>query len=156
MNSYLLCKYNIKSSLVNSSLILLMRLVCVLSHFSCVQLCVTPWTIACQAPPLSLGFSRQEYWSGLPSPPAGYLLDPGIEPTSSLSPALQAESLLLSGPEKISNAKMPRGNEAQAPQLPRLCAPTTEALEPVFCHQGKQPQWAALEKQWRVALARCN
>ena len=39
--------------------------VCVLSH---VQLCVTPWTAACQAP-LSMGFSRQEYWSGLPCPP---------------------------------------------------------------------------------------
>ena len=38
---------------------------CVLNHFSRVQLFVTPWTVACQAP-LSLGFSRQEYWSGLP------------------------------------------------------------------------------------------
>ena len=41
---------------------------CVLSHFSPVQLFVTPWTVACQAP-LSMGFSRQEHWSGLPSPP---------------------------------------------------------------------------------------
>ena len=41
---------------------------CVLSHFSHVQLFVTPWTVACQAL-LSMGFSRQEYWSGLPSPP---------------------------------------------------------------------------------------
>ena len=38
----------------------------------------TPWTIACQAP-LSIGFSRQEYWSGLPGPPPGDLTDPGIE-----------------------------------------------------------------------------
>ena len=51
-----------------------------LSHFSRVQLCVTLWTIACQT--LSMGFSRQEYWSGLPCPSSEDLLDPGIEPTS--------------------------------------------------------------------------
>ena len=50
---------------------------------------VTPWTIACQAP-LSMGFSRQEYWSGLPFPSPGDLPNPGIEPRS---PALQADSL---------------------------------------------------------------
>ena len=49
----------------------------------------TPWTIACQAP-LSIGFSRQEYWSGLPFPSPGDLPDLGIEPGS---PALQAYSL---------------------------------------------------------------
>ena len=51
---------------------------------------MTPWTVACQAP-LSMGFSRQEYWSGLPFPSPGDLPDPGIEPGSS---ALQANSLL--------------------------------------------------------------
>ena len=51
-----------------------------------VQLSATPGTIARQAP-LSMGFSRQE-WSGLPRPPPGDLPDPGIEPTSLLSPAL--------------------------------------------------------------------
>ena len=50
-----------------------------------VQLYATPWTSAPQAP-LSMGFSRQEYWSGLPCPPPWDLLDPGIEPES---PALQ-------------------------------------------------------------------
>ena len=45
---------------------------------------VTPWTVARQAP-LSLGFSRQEYWSGLPFPLQGDLPDPGIEPTSPAS-----------------------------------------------------------------------
>ena len=49
----------------------------VLSHFSCVRLFVTLWTIACQAP-LFLGFSRQEYWSGLICPPSGDLPNPGI------------------------------------------------------------------------------
>ena len=51
----------------------------VLSHFSHVQLFVTPWTIAHQAP-LSMGFSRQEYWSGSPFPPPRDLPDPGIKP----------------------------------------------------------------------------
>ena len=55
--------------------------------FSHVQLFVTPVTVACQAPP-SMGFSRQEYWSGWPCPPPGDLSDPGIEPTSLKSPAL--------------------------------------------------------------------
>ena len=58
-----------------------------LSCFSHVQLFVIPWTEACQAP-LSMGFSRQEYWSGLPCPPPGDLPDPGIEPVSVMSPAL--------------------------------------------------------------------
>ena len=51
---------------------------CVLSCFSCVWLFVTLRTIACQAP-LSVGFSRYEYWSGLPCPPLGDLPSPGIE-----------------------------------------------------------------------------
>ena len=59
------------------------------SHFSHVLLFVTPWTAAHQAP-LSMGFSRQEYQSGLPGPTPGDLPDPRIEPAS---PALQADSL---------------------------------------------------------------
>ena len=54
-----------------------------------VQLFATPWTVAYQAPP-SMGFSRQECWSGLPFPSPGDLPDPGMEPGS---PALQADSL---------------------------------------------------------------
>ena len=56
---------------------------------SCLTL-ATPWTIACQDP-LTMGFSRQEYWSGLPFPSPRDLPDPGIEPRY---PALQADSLL--------------------------------------------------------------
>ena len=56
---------------------------------------VTLWTIACQAP-LSMGFFKQEYWSGLPCLPSGGLPDPGIELTSPASPALQEDSLSLS------------------------------------------------------------
>ena len=58
-----------------------------LSRFSHVWLFAPLWTIASQAP-LSMGFSRQEYWSGLPFPPARHLPDPGIEPASPVSPAL--------------------------------------------------------------------
>ena len=54
---------------------------CMLSLFSCARLFATPWTVACQAL-LSMGFSRQEHWSGLPCPPPGDLLDPGIDSVS--------------------------------------------------------------------------
>jgi len=61
-----------------------------------VQLFVTPWTIAYQAP--SMGFPGQEYWSGLPFPSPGDLPDPGIEPRS---PTLQADALLSEPPGKL-------------------------------------------------------
>ena len=64
-----------------------------LSH---VQLFATPWTVAYQAP-LSMEFSRQEYWSGLPFPSPGDLPDPGIEPGS---PTLQADALPSEPPGK--------------------------------------------------------
>ena len=57
------------------------------AHDSVVRLLETPWTVACQAP-LSMGFARQEYWSGLPFPSPGDLPDPGIEPVSLVNPAL--------------------------------------------------------------------
>ena len=58
-----------------------------LSHFSRVQLFATLWTVAHQAP-LSTGFSRQEYWSGLPCPSPGAFPNPGLKPVSLRSPAL--------------------------------------------------------------------
>ena len=67
-----------------------------MKSLSRVQLFVTPWTVAHQAPP-SLGFSRQEYWSGLPFPSPGDLSDPGIKPRS---PALQADALTSEPPGK--------------------------------------------------------
>ena len=60
-----------------------------------VQLFATPGTVVHQTP-LSMGFFRQEYWSGSPYPPPGDLPDPAIEPASPTSPTLQVESLLLS------------------------------------------------------------
>ena len=69
--------------------------VCVLSHFGHVQLFATLWTVAHQDP-LSMEFSRQEYWSGLPFPFPGDLPDQGIEPASPAVPASQMDSLPLS------------------------------------------------------------
>jgi len=66
------------------------------------QLCltlVTLWTVPCQAP-LSVGFSRQEYWSGFPCSPPGNLPDPGIEPMSLTSPALAGGFFTLVSPRK--------------------------------------------------------
>ena len=73
--------------------------VCVLSHFSFVFLCVTLWTVAWQVP-LSMGFSRQEYWSGLPCLSLGDLPDPGIKPMSLMSPPLAGRFLPLVPPGK--------------------------------------------------------
>ena len=68
---------------------------CMLSHFSHVWLFEDLWTWACQAP-LSIGLSRQEYWSGLLCPPLGDLPDPGIEPTSLTSPTLAGRFFTIS------------------------------------------------------------
>ena len=65
------------------------------SCFSCVQLCAPLLTVALQAP-LSAGFSRQEYESGLPYPPPGDLPNPGIDPVFSVSPALAGQFFTIS------------------------------------------------------------
>ena len=88
--------YHITLSRVPCAILLL------LSCFSHVQLLTTPWTTAHQAP-LSIGFSRPEYWSGLLFPPPGDLLDPGIKPASPVSPALQADSLPSEAPVQFSS-----------------------------------------------------
>ena len=68
-----------------------------LSH---AQLFATPWVVALQAP-LSMGFSRQEYWSGLPFPPPGNLPNPRIKPTSPAPPALAGGYFSTSRPGKL-------------------------------------------------------
>ena len=70
-------------------------LVCVCSRFSRIRLCMTPWTVGHQAP-LSMGFSRQEYWSVLSCPPPGDLPDPEIKPRSLMSPALAGRFFTIS------------------------------------------------------------
>ena len=67
-----------------------------------VRLFATPWTVAHQASP-SMGFPRQEYWSGLPSPSPGDLPDPGIEPRS---PTLEADTLTSEPPGKPSLCRL--------------------------------------------------
>ena len=73
---------------------------CVVSHFSRVQLCAPPWTVACQAP-LSMVFSRQEYWNGLPRPSPRDLPHPGIEPRLFCLLHWQVASLPLVPPSKL-------------------------------------------------------
>ena len=72
------------------------KLVCVLSH---IQLFATPWTVTLQAP-LSMEFSRQEYWSGVPFPPPGDLPNTGIEPESPIAPELAGRFLMPEPPGK--------------------------------------------------------
>ena len=76
------------------------KLVKLLRH---VRLFATPWTVAHQAPP-SMGFSRQEYWSGFPFPSPENLPDPGIEPRS---PTLEADALTSEPPGKPITYKSP-------------------------------------------------
>ena len=77
--------------------------VCLLSH---IRLSETPWILAYQAS-LSLGFPRQEYWSGLPFPSPGNLPDPGIKPKYPESSALAGEFLTT---EPLGRVKEPRMN----------------------------------------------
>ena len=77
---------------------------------------MTPWTIPCQAS-LSIGFTRQEYWNGLPFPPPEGLPDPGIEPTSPVSLAL-AGGFFTTEPPRDQQSISRRMNETLWPQMP--------------------------------------
>ena len=89
--------------------------------FSSVQLFVTPWTVAYQASP-SMGFSRQEYQSGLPFPSSGDLPDPGIKPGS---PELQADALPSEPPLQFSSV---------AQSCPTLCDPMNRSTPGLPVH----------------------
>ena len=99
--------------------------ICVLSHFSHVCLCVTLWTVACQAP-LSVGFPRQEYWSGLPCPPPRDLPNPRIKPAS---PALQVNSLPAEPPGKPKLFMNKLNHFAVYQELTQHCKPTILQLK---------------------------
>ena len=90
----MLCTLNLRSTIFQFAVVI----VELLNH---VKLFETPWTVVHQNP-LSLGFSRQEHWSELPFLSPGDLPKPGIKPSSSTSPALQADSFLLSHQESMS------------------------------------------------------
>ena len=111
--------------------------VCMLSRFSCVRLFVTPWSVACQVP-LSMGFSRQEHWSGLPCSPLRDLPDPGTEPMSLLSPTLAEGFFTTESPGKPS-VSMRVYNEGKSI---RLCCPVlirrTGEQVPSVCVSGKK------------------
>ena len=97
---------------------------CILSSFSRVQLFVIQWIIAFQAP-LSVRFSRQEYWTGLPCPPPGDLPNPKMEPRS---PALWVHSLLTEPPGKPKNTGVGSLSLLQGTSWPRI-EPGSPALQ---------------------------
>ena len=109
-----------------------------LRHFSHVRLFATPWTVACQAP-LSMGFSRQECWGGLPCPPPGDLPDPGIEPVSPIAPALQADSLLLSHRGSPRGALSDKKALSHPEARPSSSQPHRHDLPPSLARSGKFP-----------------
>ena len=86
-----------------------------------IRLFATPWTVAHQAPP-SMGFSRQEYWNGLPFPSPGDLPDPGIEPSS---PALQEDALTSEPPGK------PQGGSKKKEKLKNKIAAIQKKHKPI-------------------------
>ena len=113
----------------------------VLSCFSCVQLFETLWTVTCQAP-LSVRFSREEYWSGLPFPSPGDLFDPGIKLTSFTSPALAGGFFTTSATwQRRDLLKFPDGTAGHGVQLagsPALSNHTASFLDhqPVLSGSG--------------------
>ena len=114
-----------------------------LSH---IWLSVVPWTIVRQAP-LSRGFSRQEYWSGLPFPSPGDLPDPGTDPAAFVSPALSGDLLPLASSRKpkikyiFLNQKKRKRNRAlcgmcsqsspPATSIPKIFLPPPSLLPPL-------------------------
>ena len=79
---------------------------------ACLPICFSPvrlfgilWAIACQAP-LSVGFPKQEYWSRLPFPPSGDLPNPGIEPSSLISPTIAGEFFITSATWEASDLQV--------------------------------------------------
>ena len=99
---------------------------CMLSHFSRVRIFATLRTVAHQAH-LSMGFSRQEYWSGLPCPPPGGLSDTGIEPVSLMSPALAGRFFTTRATGKLRAACEPLVN-ISCHHSPRSCEVATIVL----------------------------
>ena len=112
---------------------------CVLNCFSHVQLFVTPWTAACQAP-LSMEFSSQEHWTGLPCPPPGDLLDPGIESLSLISPALVGGFIPLSLPGKLIYLYVSEKKSVSHVRLPA----TLWTLQFSGIHQAVILEWVAV------------
>ena len=107
---------------------------CVLSHFSRVWLFVIPWTAAHQAP-LSVGFPKQESWSGLPFPPPGDLPNPGIESVSLMFPALAGGFL-----ESKTEGSGPPNGEVEVHWSLDKVSPATHTLPPTLPESGALEQ----------------
>ena len=90
----------------------------------------TPWTVSHQVP-LSMGFSRQEYWSGLPLPTPGDLPDPGIKPTSLVSPALAGSVFAISATWEDSQIYRREENTGGKRKLPLDAAKMMQGTVPI-------------------------
>ena len=110
-----------------------------MKSLSRVRLFSTPWTVAYQAPP-SMGFSRQEYWSGLPFPSAGCLPNPGIEPGS---PACQADPLTSEPPGVTGKFGFGVQNEA-GPRLTEFCQENTLVTGNILFQQCKRQLYTGI------------
>ena len=104
-----------------------------------------PWTVAHQTPP-SMEFSRQEYWNRLPFPPPEVHPDPGIKPTSPMSPVLQVDSLLLS--HQRSPFVIMGGNKNEEFTLMLTSLPSWEMFW-LFHIKGELFWWS---RRWRIHL----
>ena len=127
-----------------------------LSHFSHVQLFETLWTVAHQGP-LSMGFSRQEYWSGLPCPAPGDLPDPGIEPMSLTSPVFadRVFTTNTTGEAQITcpfpNAPGPFPSGCQSPGTRKwylYLSPPLTAVKLTFSYEWRWPTATAFVVFW--------
>ena len=116
--------------------------------FSHLQLFATPQTIDCQAP-LSMEFSRQEYWSGLPFSPPGYLHDPGTGPTS---PAFQVDSLPLScrNPSNNNICQTRSGGLSHRSLLPAITKASLLCCTKLAGRETKGKERASGEKQMKA------
>ena len=118
-----------------------LRFLCVLSCSVVSHSSVTPWTVARQAP-LSMGFPRQEYWSGLPFPSSRDFPDPGFKPTSLPFPTL-AGGFLTTG----ATWEAPSASCEVAQSCPTLCNPTDCSLPSSSVHrifQARVLEWVAI------------
>ena len=130
---------------------------CLLSCSSRVQLFATPWTVACQAP-LSMGFSRQGYWSGLLCSSPGHPPNPGIEPKSLMSPALAGGFLTTSATWEVQfNSATAAAATKSHQSCPTLCDPI-DGSPPGSPVPGfaKQEHWSAIffsnAWKWKVKV----
>ena len=124
------------------------------SHLSRVQLCVTPWTVAIQAP-LSTGFSRQEHWSVFPCPPPGDLHDPAIKPASLTSPALAGGFFTTESSRKPSDS-ISALTSFESPKLFLVALGTAKAMHHNYWTRALEPANSTTKEPVCSATAACE